>query len=197
MLQPAEASCWWLAHVRITSRLAAYLAACSHSLLAVRVLPVRWSFLLLLVSLGVSLLVVRPARAQVPALLLGQWEMRQISFVASQTVPPDILDRMNNPEVAELNQEVAAGTGHLVVEFRPDGTYRFTVARAGQPNRIEIGTYVVSGKTLLAQSPATEGGSSFDHQQLVQISRRRLVVEFPVGDDLPGVVEEIAYRRAP
>jgi hypothetical protein len=100
---------------------------------------VFWCF-----SLAVaSLLVATTARAQVPALLLGQWEMRQISFIANQTVPPDIQERMDNPEVAELNQEVAAGVAHLLVEFRPDGTYHFTVKRPGQPDRVEAGTYAV------------------------------------------------------
>ena len=158
--------------------------------------PGRRHLLVSLASLGAGLLKPAVVRAQVPALLPGQWEMRQISFVANQTVPPDILKQMDNPEVAELNQEIADGQTHLVVEFRPDGTYLFVVARLGQPGRIETGTYSVKGKTLLAQSPGTESGSSFDHQEMVQLSRRRLVVEFLVGDELPGVLEEVEYRRA-
>jgi len=153
--------------------------------------PLFWQL-----SLALSgLLATAPARAQVPALLLGQWEMRQISFVANQTVPPDIMERMDNPEVAELNQEVAAGVAHLLVDFRPDGTYQFTVRRAGEPDRLETGTYAVRAHVLLAQSPATEGGSSFDQQRLIEVSRRKLVVQFPVGNELPGVLEEIEYRR--
>lgn len=142
-----------------------------------------------------GLLAVRPGWAQVPVLLPGQWELRQISFVANQTVPPDMLARMDNPEVADLNREMASGTAHLVVEFRPDGSYQFEVQRAGQPSHTEQGTYHVSGKTLLAQSPGTEGGSSFDQQQLLELTRRRLVVQFLVGDELPGVFEELEYRR--
>ncbi|MGI4762168.1 MAG: hypothetical protein ACRYF0_15780 [Janthinobacterium lividum] len=157
----------------------------------------RWYFPFWLACGAASLLVAGPTRAQVPLLLPGRWELRQISFVANQTVPPDILERMDNPEVAELNQEMAGGAAHLVVEFRPDGTYRFTVGRAGQPEHTEVGTYGVSGKTLLAQSPGTEGGSSFDHQQVVVLTRRRLVVQFLVGDELPGVEEELEYRRVP
>jgi hypothetical protein len=154
-----------------------------------------WRLYVLPVSLSMSLLKAAVGHAQEPALLPGRWEMRQISFIANQTVPPDILERMNNPEVAELNQAIAGGTARLVVEFRPEGTYRFVVARQGQPDRIETGTYAVRDKTLLAQSPGTESGSSFDHQEVVQLSRRRLVVEFRVGDELPGVLEEIEYRR--
>lgn len=152
---------------------------------------VYWVFALA----GAGLLATFTAEAQVPALLLGQWEMRQISFVANQAVSHDIMERMDNPEVAELNQEVAAGAARLLVEFRPDGTYQFTVRRAGSPDHVEAGTYTVRARLLLAQSPATEGGSSFDQQRLTQLSRRKLVVEFPVGNTLPGVVEEIEYRR--
>jgi hypothetical protein len=151
--------------------------------------------LILLASLIGSLLGVAPARAQVPPHLLGQWEVRQISFTASQTVPPDILERMDNPEVAALNREIANGTAHLLVVFRPDGSYQFTIRRAGQLDHTEAGTYIVSGKTLLGQIPGSASGSSFDHQHLVQVSRHKLVVEFPVGDELPEVLEEIEYRR--
>lgn len=157
----------------------------------------RWYSLFWLACGGASLLVAPPARAQVPPLLLGRWELRQISFVANQTVPPDILERMDNPEVAELNQEMAGGEARLVVDFRPDGTYTFTVVRAGQPGHTEVGTYGVSGKTLLSQSPDTAGGSSFDQQQLVALTPRRLIIRFLVGDELPGVEEELAYRRVP
>lgn len=146
-----------------------------------------------LAAAGLLLAVASPA--QVPALLPGQWELRQIAFVANQTVSHDIMERMDNPEVAELNQEVAAGVAHLLVEFRPDGTYQFSVQRPGQPAHTEAGTYAVRARHLLAQSPGTTGGSSFDGQRIVQLSRRKLVVEFPVGEELPGVMEEIEYRR--
>lgn len=154
----------------------------------------RWFFLIGLAGGGLS---PRPAQAQVPPLLPGRWELRQISFVANQTVPPDIVERMDNPEVADLNQEIAAGAAHLVVEFRPDGSYRFTIVRPGQLDHTETGTYSVSGKTLLAQSPGAAEGSSFDGQQLLLMTRRRLVVQFLVGDELPGVAEELEYRRMP
>lgn len=181
---------------KLGSRPVAYLAASRHLFRSFMPLR-RWYSLFGLACWGAGLLAARPGWAQVPALLPGRWELRQISFVANQTVPPDILERMDNPEVAELNQEVAAGAAHLVVAFRPDGTYHFTVVRAGQPDRTELGTYSVSGKTLLAQSPGTEGGSSFDRQQLVEVGRRRLVIQFLVGDELPGVEEELVYRRVP
>ncbi len=142
-----------------------------------------------------GLLLAMAGRAQVPTLLPGQWELRQISFVASQTVPPDVLERMDNPEVAELNEEMAAGVAQLRVEFRPDGTYLFAVQRPGQPPRTEVGTYAVRESQLLAQSPDTEGGSSFDGQRIAQLSRRKLVIELVVGAELPGVIEEMEYRR--
>jgi len=153
----------------------------------------RW-FSLLWLAWGAGL---PAAQAQVPPLLPGHWELRQISFVANQTVPPDILERMDNPEVATLNQEMARGAAQLLVEFRAEGTYRFTVVRAGQPSHTENGTYSVAAKTLLAQSPGTASGSSFDRQQVLVLTRRRLVLQFLVGEELPGVMEELEYRRVP
>ncbi|MDJ0366271.1 hypothetical protein QMK33_14015 [Hymenobacter sp. H14-R3] len=154
--------------------------------------PVYWRRLWLLAGL---VLLMGRACAQVPAALLGQWELRQISFVTDQGADPALLARMDNPEVAALNRAVTAGTARLLVTFRPDGTYAFSIARPGQPVRNEIGTYFVRDNTLFAQSPATAGGSSFDHQRLVQVGRRKLVVEFLVGEELPGVLEEVEYRR--
>ncbi len=145
--------------------------------------------------LAMSLVTGKPAAAQAAALLPGRWEMRQISFIATQAVPPAVLERMDDPEVAELNQELRAGAAHLQVEFRADGTYQFTIARAGQPARLETGTYQLTATTLRAQSPGTAGGSSFDDQRVTQLTRRRLLIEFLVGENLPGILEEVEYRR--
>ena len=146
-----------------------------------------------LVALGLS--AGGPAAAQTAPLLPGRWEMRQISFIATQAVPPAVLERMDDPEVAELNQELRAGAAHLQVEFRADGTYQFTIARAGQPERLETGTYQLTATTLRAQSPGTAGGSSFEDQRVTQLTRHRLIIEFLVGEDLPGILEEVEYRR--
>ncbi|MEJ7665946.1 MAG: hypothetical protein WKG07_43720 [Hymenobacter sp.] len=104
--------------------------------------------------LALGLAAAGPAAAQTASLLPGRWAMRQISFIATQTVPPAMLERMDDPEVAELNQELRAGAAHLQVEFRADGTYQFTIARAGQPERLETGTYQLTASTLRAKAPA-------------------------------------------
>lgn len=135
------------------------------------------------------------AQAQVPALLPGRWEMRQVSFLAEQAVPDSILHQMDNPQVADLNTALKAGKAHAVVDFRPDGTYQFTLVRAGQTEHAETGSYSVKDQVLLAQSPATPGGSSFNDQVLTRLTRRVLVVTFVVGPELPGVLEEVEYRR--
>ena len=122
--------------------------------------------------------------------------MKQISFVATHPVAPELLARMDNPAVAALNQAVAAGEARLLVEFGPAGTYAFRISRAGQPDYLETGTYQLRADTLLAQSPGSAAGSSFHHQHVAQLTRRKLVVAFWVGDDLPGILEEIEYRRA-
>lgn len=142
-------------------------------------------------------LLASPAAAQSPAAgLVGRWEMRQISFLATHAVAPELLARLDNPEVAALNQAVAAGEARLLVEFAPNGTYQFRITHAGQPDHLETGTYQLRADTLLAQSPGSPSGSSLHDQHLVQLTRRKLVVEFLVGNDLPGIIEEIEYRRA-
>lgn len=135
------------------------------------------------------------ARAQVPRLLLGKWEVDQISLIADQNVPDSVLHRMDNPQVATLNNEIKAGVAHLIVEFRPDGTYLFTLTNAGRVERTERGTYAVQGHTLLGQSPTTEGGSSFNDQHLEHLTRRTLIVTFQAGPELPDVLQEVEYHR--
>lgn len=135
------------------------------------------------------------ARAQVPGLLPGKWEVRQISFIADRAVPDSILHQMDNPQVATLNNDIRDGAAHVVVDFRPDGTYLFTLTNAGRVERTERGTYVVQGRTLLGQSPSTEGGSSFNDQHLERLTRRTLIVTFQAGPELPEVLEEVEYHR--
>lgn len=152
--------------------------------------PLAW-----LLAAGLLVGLAAGARAQVPAQLVGQWEMRQISFLAEHAVPDSVLARMDNPQVASLNQEIRAGSARLAVEFRPDGTYLFTITRAGRTERTEAGTYAVQHNTLLSQSPTTEGGSSFNDQYLAKLSGRTLLLTFRVGPELPDILEEVEYRR--
>ncbi|MVN76130.1 hypothetical protein GO988_07315 [Hymenobacter sp. HMF4947] len=134
-------------------------------------------------------------QAQVPSLLIGKWEVRQISFIADRAVPDSILHQMDNPQVAALNNEIRDGAAHLVVEFRADGTYLFVLTNAGRVERTEHGTYAVHDHTLLGQSPTTEGGSSFNDQHLERLTRRTLIVTFQAGPELPDVLEEVEYHR--
>jgi len=145
--------------------------------------------------LAAGLLSASGAWAQVPALLVGQWEMRQISFLAERAVPDSILHQMDNPQVADLNNAIRAGEARATVDFRPDGTYQFILTHAGRTERTETGSYSVQHNTLMAHSPATEAGSSFNDQLLTRLTRRTLVVTFVVGPELPEVLEEVEYQR--
>jgi len=143
----------------------------------------------------VALLCAGPAAlAQVPARLPGQWAVHQIGFLADATVPSELLEHLNDPQVADLNLAIERSEAKLVVEFRADGTYQFSVVRAGQPTRTEAGRYTLVNGLLTASSPAP-GGSSFHNQHLAKLTRRLLVLTFPAGDNMPGVVEEVTYYR--
>jgi hypothetical protein len=145
-------------------------------------------------GLGLLLMLGSAARAQVPALLPGRWQVYQISFLAAGTVPDSVRDHLDDPQVADLNFAIMDGRAQLVVDFQTDGSYQFSVTRDGERERTETGTYSVAGSMLQAHSPSAEG-SSFNAQQLSKLSKRTLVLTFPVGPELPGVLEEIEYRR--
>lgn len=145
----------------------------------------------------IAALLVAPAaqaQAQVPALLPGRWQVYEISFLAEGAVPDSVRDRLDDPQVADLNVAIMRGEAQLVVEFRADGTYEFTITRNGWRTRSETGTYTLQNSSLQAHSPSPDG-ASFQGQHLARLTKRALVLTFPVGPKMPGVVEEIAYRR--
>jgi hypothetical protein len=145
--------------------------------------------------LAAALLLAAPAHAQVPAELLGRWEAYEIGFTVPNALPDSVRDRLNDPNTADLNHALAEGTAHLRVEFRADGGYQFTVTRGEEVVQSEIGTYSVVKDRLRASSPSSRNGSSFDGHQIRKLSRRMLLLAFPVGDYMPGVEEEVEYRR--
>lgn len=141
---------------------------------------------------GTALLLGAPARAQVLPGLVGQWEAHEIGFTMAETVPDSVRERLNDPQTAALNHDMAEGLAHLRVEFRADGGYQFTVTRGEDVVQNETGTYSVAQGRLRASSSK---GSSFNGQQIRKLSRRVLLLSFPMGDDMPGVEEEVEYRR--
>ena len=143
--------------------------------------------------LGAALLLGAPARAQVLPGLVGRWEAYEIGFTVAGTVPDSVRERLNDPQTADLNHGLAEGTAHLRVEFRADGSYQFIVTRGEEEMQHETGTYSVAQGQLRASSPK---GSSFDGQHIRKLSRRVLVLSFPMGKSMPGVEEEVEYRRA-
>ncbi len=143
-----------------------------------------------------ALLLAAPAQAQqIPAELIGHWEAYEIGFVPLGTLPDSVRDRLNDPQTADLNHAITEGTARLRVEFRADGGYLFTVTRGEEVVQSEIGTYSVVKGRLQASSPSSRDGSSFHDHQIRKLSRRVLLLAFPVGEYMPGVEEEVEYRR--
>ena len=132
---------------------------------------------------------------KLPPTLLGRWQTRQIGFTVSATTPDSVRNQLENSEVGDLNQAIFLGEAVLEAEFRADSTYEFTIVRGGAVQRHETGTFSVRGGRLLASAPSSPDGSSFNDQQIQRLARRALVLTFLVGPELPGVQEEITYRR--
>lgn len=146
--------------------------------------------------LAAALLLAAPVQAQIPTELLGRWEAYEIGFTVPDALPDSVRDRLNDPATADLNHALADGSAHLRVEFRADGGYQFTVTRGAEVVQSETGTYAVVKGRLQASSPSSRSGSSFDGHQIRKLSRRVLLLAFPVGEYMPGVEEEVEYRRA-
>lgn len=150
-------------------------------------------------TIGLATLLALPAFAQkppkAPLTLLGRWKTSRVGFTVTAATPDSVRDQLDNPEVAGLNQAIFTGEALLVVEFKADSTYDFTIMRNGETTRHETGTFSVRQGRLLASSPGSPDGSSFHDQQVLRLARRSLVLTFPMGAELPGASEEIEYRR--
>lgn len=151
----------------------------------------------LLPALAAALLAASAAQAQVPAGLVGRWETRTIGFTYTGDTPDSVRNRLNNPTIAQLNRAIATGEAHLVVDFQADGRYEFTISYPDQTSSTETGTYTVQAGHILADSPGSADGSSFHDQEIRQLSRRTLLLAFPLGAAMPGAEEEVEYRRVP
>ncbi|WP_223650834.1 hypothetical protein [Hymenobacter psoromatis] len=148
--------------------------------------------------LGLPLLAA-PAQAQKapkePPTLLGYWQTRQIGFSVTAATPDSVRNKLDDPDIADLNRAMFTGEAQLLVEFRADSSYQFTITRAGKRLRTETGTYSLAHGHLQASSPASPDGSSFHDQQVQKLTRRGLVLVFPAGPELPGASEEVEYHR--
>lgn len=155
----------------------------------------RASFLLPCLAALLALPAAAQKAPKAPATLLGRWKTSQVSFSVTGAIPDSVRDQLDNDEIAGLNQAIFTGEALLVVEFRADSTYDFTIMRDGETIRYETGRFAVRQGRLLASAPGSPDGSSFNDQQVLRLARRTLTLAFLVGPTLPGVSQEIDYRR--
>ncbi len=137
------------------------------------------------------------ALAQVPPRLAGRWQAQQISLLARRVVSHEVQEQMNDSAIAVTNGELRHGALRQVVEFQPEGTYRYEQTRKGQPSRTEAGTYAVRQNVIEGHSPGTAGGSSFARWHIAQLGRRQLVLEQPIWADSLRISQQIEFRRLP
>ena len=71
-----------------------------------------------------------------------------------------------------------------------DGPFRIEGREGTYTLRTEAGSYALQAGWLTATSAAPDG-SSFHDQHIAKLTRRTLVLTFPAGPEMPGVVEEI------
>lgn len=154
---------------------------------------------LIFATLAGLILSIAPASAQKapkePPTLLGRWKTHQIALTTTAATPDSVRDQLDDPDIADLNRAIYTGEAQLVVEFRADSSYQFTITRDGEQLRLETGTYSLADGHLQASSPSSADGSSFSDQQVLKLTRRGLQLAFPVGPQLPGVAERIEYYR--
>ena len=134
------------------------------------------------------------ARAQTG--LVGRWSLQQIAFEAPSTLPDSLQEQLFHSPAADTNIGITNGELALVVEFRADSTYTYTTSRRGRTVHAEQGTYELRQGRLYSQA-ATKDSPLFDGQSIVQLTRRKLLLQSPVLAPELQVFEQILYTRLP
>lgn len=152
------------------------------------VVGVLTALLLLLIAAGT-------AQAQAP--LTGRWSLLQIAFEAPITLPDSLQEQLFHSPAADTNIGISRGELTLVVEFRPDSTYTYTTTRSGRLVHSEQGTYSVRHNQLYTRSPQAQDGPLFNGQLLLELTRRKLLLQTPIWQPELQIFEQLEYERLP
>jgi hypothetical protein len=131
--------------------------------------------------------------------LVGEWQLRQVSFVAERPLSHELQEQLDDSAIAVLNEGLRQGHTRQLVSFRPDGTYQLHhyEVPAPLPAWTEAGTYRLAGQVLTGLAPAAPHGSSFAQGRLRKLTARQLVLHFPFGPDSLRIFKQLAYTRRP
>ena len=151
------------------------------------------SFALLLLVV----LVAEPLRAQVPPALVGRWALQQIAYEASRPMPDTLQEQLFHSPAADTNIGISNGELLLVVDFRPDGTYCYTTSRRSKAVHTEQGRYEVRKGKLYSQATDTTATPLFDGQEIVQLTRRKMLLQSPFLNPSLQLFEQLLYFRLP
>ena len=152
----------------------------------------RGQALLLLLVLATE-----PLRAQVPPALPGRWALQQIAYEARRPLSDSLQEQLFHSPAADTNIGITNGTLLLEVEFRANGSYTYTTSRQGQVVHSEQGRYEVRGGKLYSQTADTTATPLFDGQRIVQLTRRKLLLQSPFLDPALQLFEQLLYVRLP
>ncbi|WBA43794.1 hypothetical protein [Hymenobacter canadensis] len=143
------------------------------------------------------LLLTAAGTAQAQAPLTGRWSLRQIAFEAPATLPDSLQEKLFHSPAAETNIGISNGELTLVVEFRPDSTYTYTTTRGGRLVLTEQGTYSVRRNQLYTRSSQTTDDPLFNGQLLLELTRRKLLLQTPIWQPELQIFEQLEYVRLP
>jgi len=151
------------------------------------------SFALLLLVM----LIAEPLQAQVPPALVGRWALQQIAYEASRPMPDTLQEQLFHSPAADTNIGITNGELLLVVDFRPDGTYTYTTSRRNKAVHAEQGRYEVRKGRLYSQATDTTATPLFDGQEIVQLTRRKMLLQSPFLNPSFQLFEQLLYSRLP
>jgi hypothetical protein len=142
-------------------------------------------------------LAAEPLRAQVPPALPGRWALRQIAYEALRPLSDSLQEQLFHSPAADTNIGISNGELLLVVDFRPDGTYSYTTSRRSKAVHTERGRYEVRKGKLYSQATDTTAIPLFDGQEIVQLTRRKMLLQSPFLNPSLQLFEQLLYFRLP
>ncbi|SHK97167.1 hypothetical protein SAMN02746009_01898 [Hymenobacter psychrotolerans DSM 18569] len=146
--------------------------------------------------MAVSSLLLLAVSARAQTSLVGRWALQQIAFEAPSTLPDSLQEQLFHSPAADTNIGITNGELTLVVEFLPDSTYTYATTRRGQLVHSEKGTYRIRRGLLYSQT-STNDEPLFDGQSIVELTRRKLLLQSPIMQPELQVFEQVLYTRLP
>lgn len=126
--------------------------------------------------------------------LAGRWQQRETSFVARNGLTAAQQEQLNDSLTADLNTQLRKGQATMTLTLDPAGNYRYARQAKRAAGSAVAGTWHLSRDTLYLRAQ-TASPALPPMLRVVRLTRRVLVLEFPIWKPADQVYQQVRFRR--